>query len=89
MQDYTVVFLAGAGKEAGHVYEGYQRNVECVAEANETCALARCVAVEHAGEVFGLVGYDTYSLAVETGKSRCTSRNSPLSIMAPMTSYMS
>ena len=39
MQDDTIVFLACAGKEAGHVYESYQRNVECVAETYETCAL--------------------------------------------------
>ena len=30
---------------------------------------ARCVAVEHAGEIFGLVGHDADGLAVEAGKA--------------------
>ena len=41
MEDYAVVFLTCAGEEAGNVDEGYERNVECVAEADEASALAR------------------------------------------------
>ena len=64
MEDYTVVFLTGSGEESWYVDQCYQRNVECVAEAYEACAFTRSVAVEHAGEIFGLVGYDTYRLSV-------------------------
>ena len=69
MEDYAVVLLACTGKEAGYVNKGHQRNVECVAEAYEAGTLARCVAVEHAGEEFGLVCHDTYGLSVEAGET--------------------
>ncbi len=69
VEDHTVVFLTGSGEEAGDVDECYQRNVESVAEADKACALARCVAVEHTGEIFGLVCHDTYGLAVEASET--------------------
>ncbi len=61
--------LTGAGKESGHVDEGHQRDVEGVAEAHEAGCLARCVAVEHAGKIFGLVGHDADALSVEAGEA--------------------
>ena len=69
MQDYAVVLLTGAGKESGNIDERYQRNVEGIAETHEACGFARCVAVEHAGEEFGLVGHDADALAVEAGEA--------------------
>ena len=69
VENHAVVFLTCTGKEAGNVNECYQRNIEGVAEADEACALARGVAVEYAGEEFGLVGHDTYRLAVEAGEA--------------------
>ena len=43
--------------------------LEGVAEANEAGTLARCVAVEHACEVAGLVCHDAYCLSVEAGEA--------------------
>ncbi len=40
VEDDTVVLLAGSGKESRHVYERNERDIECVAEANEACTLA-------------------------------------------------
>ncbi len=69
MEDHAVVFLTGTGEEAGDVDEGHQRNVEGIAEADKAGTLARCVAVKHTGEIFGLVGNYADCLAVETGKA--------------------
>ena len=69
MKDYGVVFLACARKESRNVDKRNQRNVEGVAEAYEAGCLARCVAVEHSGEEFRLVGNDTYRLSVEAGET--------------------
>ena len=69
VENHAVVFLACSGEESGNVYECHQRNVECVAEADEACAFARCVAVEHAGKVFGLVGNHAHALSVEAGEA--------------------
>ena len=69
MVDDAVVLLAGAGQEAGHVDEGHQRDVEGVAEAHEAGALARSVAVEHAGHGLGLVGDDTHAGAAHVGEA--------------------
>lgn len=69
MQDHAVILLTGAGKESGDVDQSDQRNVECVAEADEAGTLARGVAVEHAGKIFGLVGHDAHGLTVEAGEA--------------------
>ena len=78
MENHAVVFLTGTGKEAGYIHQCYQWNVECVAEAYEACALARCVAVQYAGEIFGLVGNDTYCLTVEA----CEAHDKVLGVVA-------
>ncbi len=65
MQNHAVVFLACAGQESGNVDQSHQRNIEGVAEAYKACTLTRCVAVEYACEVFGLVGHNTHALTVE------------------------
>ena len=57
------------GRKPGNVDEGHEGDVEGVAEAYEARALARCVAVEHTGEIFGLVGHDADGLAVEAGEA--------------------
>ncbi len=69
MEDDTVVFLAGAGEESGHVDEGHDGDVERVAEAHEAGALAGGVGVEHAGEHLGLVGHDADRTSVEAGEA--------------------
>ena len=69
MQNHGVVFLTCAREESRNVNQGNQWNVECVAEANKASALARSVAVEHAGKIFRLVGNDTHRLAVEASET--------------------
>ena len=69
MQDDGVVLLACAGEEARYINQRHQRDIEGVAEAYEAGCLARCVAVEHSGEEFRLVGNDTYRLSVEAGET--------------------
>ena len=69
MKDDAVVLLLCAGKEAGHVNEGEDRNVESVAETDEAGTLAARVAVEHTGKNLGLVGNHTYGRAAHTGET--------------------
>ncbi len=69
MEYDAAVLLSCAGQKAGNVLESYDGNVERVAETYEAGCLTRCVAVEHAGEIFGLVGDYTHRLAVETGEA--------------------
>ena len=59
VQDNAVVLLTCSGKEARYVYQRYDRNIESIAETNETRALAGCITVEYARQIFRLVGYDT------------------------------
>ncbi len=58
MADDPAVLLLRARKEAGHVLEDEQRDVERVAEADEARALDRRVDVEDAGQVHRLVRDD-------------------------------
>ena len=69
VQDDGVVLLTRAGQESGHVDERDDRNIEGVAETYETGTLTRGVHVEHTSIAGGLVGHDTYALAVEAGKA--------------------
>ena len=69
MQNNTIVFLSCSRKESRNVYQGYQRNIECIAETNEAGTLTRCIAVKYTCQIFGLVGNHTYRLSVHTGKS--------------------
>ena len=67
--DDSVVFLACAGEEAGHVNKADDGDVEGVAEAYEACGLAAGVAIEHTGIDAGLVGHYAHALAVEAGET--------------------
>ena len=96
MDDNPVVFLPRTREEAWDVYEGDERDVEGVTEADEASSLTRSIAVEGTCHDHRLVSDDTDALTVEASEammiflaqSRCTSRNSPLSTIVPMTSYM-
>ena len=66
MTDDSAVFLYGAGQEARYVYQVQDRNVECVAEANEAGGFIGCVDIQAACHNFRLVSNDTYGLAVHT-----------------------
>jgi len=97
MCDHAAVLLSCAGQEPRYIHERNDGDVERVTEADEPSGFARCVDVEHASQELGLVRDDTYRLAVKTGKSHddilrviaCTSRNSPLSTIPPITWYIS
>ena len=69
MQDDSVVLLTRTGQEAGDIHEGDDRNIEGVAEAHEAGTLTRSVAVENTCQLLGLVGNDTHTFTVETGKT--------------------
>ena len=64
MADDAAELLAGSGKEAGHILEGHQRNVERVAEAHEASALHRRIDIEAAGQVRRLIGHDADGAAI-------------------------
>ena len=66
MQDNGVVLLTSTGQESRNVNERYNRNIEGVAETNEASSLTRSVNIEHTSIAVGLVGYDTYTLTIET-----------------------
>ena len=55
VRDDGAVLLLRSAEEAGHVHEGHEGDVECVAEAHEACGLAGGVDVEHTGEDARLV----------------------------------
>ena len=69
MDDDPAVFLACAGKIAGHIDERQDRDVEGVAEAHEARALAGAVDVEDAGEVRRVVRDDTDDAAVHASEA--------------------
>lgn len=63
--DDSVVLLCLAREESWNVNERYDRNVEAVAEANESRRLVRSVNVKHTGLVGWLVRHDADGLAGE------------------------
>ena len=67
--DDAAVFLIAARHKSRNINQSYQRNVEAVAEPDETGALARRFDVEATCEERRLVGNNTYRLSVETGKT--------------------
>ena len=60
MADDAAVLLLRAGKKAGNVFEGDERNVEGVTEAHEARTFVRRVDVEDTGEKCRLVGDDPH-----------------------------
>ena len=65
MDDNPVVFLPCTWEEAWDVYEGDERDVEGVTEADEASSLTRSVAVESTCHNHRLVSDDTDALTVE------------------------
>ena len=70
MQDDSIVFLACARQESRDIDEGYDWDIEGIAEADEACTLPTGIHVEDTCIRHGLVGNDTYALAVEMRKAR-------------------
>src|SRR3546814_3091656 len=58
MLDDSVIFLRGAGQEAGDIDEGEDRNLECIAKADEARRLLRGIEVKHPREHQRLVRDD-------------------------------
>ena len=69
VRNHTIVLLACTRQESRHIHQSNQRNIESIAEADETSCLTRCIGVETAGHHLWLVGYDTYALAIEASKT--------------------
>ena len=69
MADDAAVFLSRPRQEARYIDEGDDRDIEAVAEADETSRLVRCVDIQTASKEFRLVGDDTDGLAVKAGEA--------------------
>ncbi len=67
--DDPTVLLGGSGHETRDILEGDQRDIERIAEADESCALDGGVVVEHPGESLWLIGDDAGGSSVEAGKA--------------------
>src|SRR3546814_13229710 len=67
--DDAAVLLVDAGEEAGHVDEGDERDVECVAGAHEAGGLLGAVPVENPGKDLRLVADDADGVVVETDEA--------------------
>ena len=67
--DDAVVLLSDAGEEPGNVDHGDERDVERVAEADESCGLLRSGDVERSGERSRLVPDDADRVSIEPGES--------------------
>src|SRR4030042_2033894 len=69
MFDYSAMLLFYARKEAWNIYEGYYRNVEAVAEANEAACLHTAVNIQCSSIVCRLVRNHAYGFAVQACKA--------------------
>ena len=58
MANDPAVLLASAGQETGDIFERNQRDIEAVAEADETRALHRRIDVERSCQHGGLISDD-------------------------------
>ncbi len=67
--DDAVVLLRISGKKSRHIFESNQRNVETVAETDETACLVAGVNVENTGKVGRLIGDNTNRTACQTCKT--------------------
>ena len=70
MADDAAELLAGSGKEAWHIFEGHQWNVERIAEAHEASARHRRIDIEAAGQVRRLVGHYSNGAAIQARDPR-------------------
>ena len=65
----TAVFLTCTRQEARNIHQSYDRNIERIAETNETCCLTRCIDIQYPGKIFRLICDNTYRLSVKTSKT--------------------
>ena len=69
MDDDTIVFLTRTWEEAWDVYEGHERDIEGITEADEASSLTRSIAVEGTCHDHRLVSYDTDALTIEASEA--------------------
>ena len=69
MTDDSLVFLIFSRKESGNVSQCNDRNVVSVTVADKAGSLITGIAVQNAGHIIWLVGYDTYGDSFQTTKS--------------------
>jgi hypothetical protein len=63
------VFLSNAGQKAWYIFHNKQRNVESIAETNETCPFYAGIYIARSGHYFRLVGHNADGFSVEAGKT--------------------
>ena len=69
MQNYCVILLTCTRQETGNINKTYNRNIERIAETNETRSLAACINVKHTGIARRLVCNNTNALTVKACKT--------------------
>lgn len=67
--DNTIVFLCTSWQESRYIFECYNRNIETVAETDETRSLVRSVNIKHTCQICRLIGNDTYRTSTQTSKT--------------------
>ena len=69
MLNNCIVLLTCTRKESRNVNKRHDRNIESIAETNETCCLTACIYVEYTSISCRLISYDTNALTIETCKA--------------------
>ena len=63
------MFLCTSWQETRYIFECYNRNIETVAETDETRSLVRSVNIKHTCQICRLIGNDTYRTSTQTSKT--------------------
>src|ERR1700730_14691070 len=69
MLDQSAIFLSRTRQKTRYVHERNDWNVEGVAEPHESCALARGIAIKHAGKHHRLIGEEPHRSSSEATKA--------------------
>ena len=69
MNDNTIVLLLRTWQEAGHINQSYDGDVERITEPDKTSGFSGSINIQHAGQIFRLIGNDTHAHTVKFGKA--------------------
>ncbi len=69
MTDYAAHFLVESGQVSGNVLEGYDRNVECIADADMAACLVGSIDIKASCHKLRLVCNDTYRSSADPCKA--------------------
>ena len=69
MLDDAAEFLIRSRQEPGHIFECHQRNIECVAEADEARTFDRTCDIQTARQVGRLICHDPNGTPIQTRES--------------------